>query len=156
MDCFVARASRNDGGRGSRLGQAKLPFLGIAQEYSPWIFAAGANRGFRALIDGRSREPRLSGNGGAHTSQDFPAHSPARNAMPDLSRIVLDPKILDGKPVVRGTRLSIEFVVGLLAEGWSEADILENYPNLGVEDVRACLAYALDALASEKVYPSAA
>ncbi len=76
--------------------------------------------------------------------------------MPDLSRIVLDPKILDGKPVVRGTRLSIEFVVGLLAEGWSEADILENYPNLGVEDVRACLAYALDALASEKVYPSAA
>jgi uncharacterized protein (DUF433 family) len=77
-------------------------------------------------------------------------------AMTDLSRIVLDSAVLAGKPVVRGTRLSVEFVLGLLAEGWSEADILDNYPNLSGDDVRACLAYARDALASEKVYPSAA
>lgn len=76
--------------------------------------------------------------------------------MTDLSRIALDPQVLAGKPVVRGTRLSVEFVLGLLAEGWSEADILDNYPNLSGDDVRACLAYARDALASEKVYPSAA
>ena len=76
--------------------------------------------------------------------------------MTDLSRIVLDAQVLAGKPVVRGTRLSVEFVLGLLAEGWSEADILDNYPNLSGDDVRACLAYARDALASEKVYPSAA
>jgi uncharacterized protein (DUF433 family) len=76
--------------------------------------------------------------------------------MTDLSRIVLDPAVLAGKPVVRGTRLSVEFVLGLLAEGWSEADIIDNYPNLGGDDVRACLAYARDALAAEKVYPSAA
>ena len=76
--------------------------------------------------------------------------------MTDLSRIVLDSAVLAGKPVVRGTRLSVEFVLGLLAEGWSEADILDNYPNLSGDDVRACLAYARDALASEKVYPSAA
>ena len=76
--------------------------------------------------------------------------------MTDLSRIVLDPAVLAGKPVVRGTRLSVEFVLGLLAEGWSEADVVENYPNLTGDDLRACLAYARDALASEKVYPSAA
>ena len=76
--------------------------------------------------------------------------------MTDLSRIALDPAVLAGKPVVRGTRLSVEFVLGLLAEGWSEAEVLDNYPNLSGEDVRACLAYARDALASEKIYPSAA
>ena len=76
--------------------------------------------------------------------------------MTDLSRIVLDPQVLAGKPVVRGTRLSVEFVVGLLADGWSEAEIVENYPTLTSDDIRACLGYARDALASEKVYPSAA
>lgn len=76
--------------------------------------------------------------------------------MTDLSRIVLDAQVLAGKPVVRGTRLSVEFVLGLLAEGWSEADVLDNYPGLSGDDVRACLAYARDALAAEKVYPSAA
>jgi uncharacterized protein (DUF433 family) len=42
--------------------------------------------------------------------------------------IALDPAVLAGKPVVRGTRLSVEFVIGLMADGWSEADILANYP----------------------------
>jgi len=77
--------------------------------------------------------------------------------MPDpLPRIVLDPDVLSGKPVVRGTRLSAEFVIGLLAEGWSEADVVANYPGLTHEDVLACLGYARDALGSEKVFPSAA
>lgn len=76
--------------------------------------------------------------------------------MTEPARIVLDPQVLAGKPVVRGTRLSVEFIVGLLAEGWSEAEILDNYPNLQRDDIRACLAYARDALASERVYPSAA
>lgn len=71
-------------------------------------------------------------------------------------RIVLDPKVLAGKPVIAGTRLSVEFVIGLLADGWSEADILENYPGVTHEDVIACLAYARDALSSEKVFSSAA
>jgi len=76
--------------------------------------------------------------------------------MSQPARIVLDPEVLAGKPVVRGTRLSVEFIVGLMADGWSEQDILENYPGLQREDIRACLAYARDSLASEKVYPSAA
>ncbi|HZK98716.1 MAG TPA: DUF433 domain-containing protein [Caulobacteraceae bacterium] len=71
-------------------------------------------------------------------------------------RIVLDPAILAGKPVVRGTRLSVDFVIGLMADGWAEADILENYPGMTHEDVAACLAYARDVVKSEKVYPSAA
>ena len=72
------------------------------------------------------------------------------------SRIVLDAKVLAGKPVVRGTRLSVEFVIGLLAEGWTQEEIRANYPGLAREDILACLAYARDTLSSEKVYPSAA
>jgi uncharacterized protein (DUF433 family) len=71
-------------------------------------------------------------------------------------RITLDPAVLAGKPVVRGTRLSVEFLIGLMAEGWNEADILANYPGLTKADLAACLAYARDLLQSEKVHPSAA
>jgi uncharacterized protein (DUF433 family) len=71
-------------------------------------------------------------------------------------RIVLDLTILAGKPVIRGTRLSVEVVIGLMAEGWKETDIMRNYPGIVHEDVIACLAYARDALSSEKVFPSAA
>ncbi|MGP8267868.1 MAG: DUF433 domain-containing protein [Beijerinckiaceae bacterium] len=76
--------------------------------------------------------------------------------MTDLGRIVLNPAVLAGKPVIRGTRLSVDFVIGLMADGWGEADILNNYPGLSHDDVAACLAYARDILRSEKVYPSAA
>jgi uncharacterized protein (DUF433 family) len=55
--------------------------------------------------------------------------------------IALDPNVLTGKPIIRGTRLSVEFVIGLLAEGWSETDILSGYPQVTGEDVRACLAF---------------
>jgi uncharacterized protein (DUF433 family) len=71
-------------------------------------------------------------------------------------RIALDPDVLAGKPVIRGTRLSVEFIIGLMAAGWSEAEILANYPGMTREDIRACLAYARDSLSSEKVFPSAA
>jgi uncharacterized protein (DUF433 family) len=76
--------------------------------------------------------------------------------MTEHPRISLAPDVLAGKPVIHGTRLSVEFVIGLLAEGWGEADILANYPNIAHDDVIACLAYARDALSAEKVYPSAA
>jgi uncharacterized protein (DUF433 family) len=59
-------------------------------------------------------------------------------------RIVVDPAVLVGKPVVKGTRLAVEFVVGLLAQGWSEKEVLDNYPGLAREDILACLAYAED------------
>ena len=72
------------------------------------------------------------------------------------SCITLDPKVLAGKPVIRGTRFAVEFVIGLMAEGWSEADILANYSGITHEDILACLSYARDTLSSEKVFPSAA
>lgn len=71
-------------------------------------------------------------------------------------RITLDPAVLDGKPVVGGTRLSVEHLIGLMAEGWSEAEILADYPGLAREDLTACLAYARDLLKAERVYPTAA
>jgi len=68
-------------------------------------------------------------------------------------RIIVDPQILAGKPVVKGTRLAVEFIVSLLAQGWSEPDIFRNYPGLTHEDVLACLAYAGELLQAETVYP---
>lgn len=68
-------------------------------------------------------------------------------------RIRIDPNVLAGKPVVAGTRLAVEFIIGLLAQGWSEADILKNYPGLAREDISACLQYAAETLEAEKVYP---
>ena len=56
-------------------------------------------------------------------------------------RIVIDEAILTGKPVIKGTRLAVEFIIDLLAHGWSEAEIIENYPDIGIEDIHACLAY---------------
>ena len=76
--------------------------------------------------------------------------------MTEHPRSSLAPDVLAGKPVIRGTRLSVEFMIGLMADGWSEADILANYPNVTHDDVIACLAYARDMLSAEKVYPSAA
>jgi uncharacterized protein (DUF433 family) len=68
-------------------------------------------------------------------------------------RITVDPRILVGKPVVKGTRIAVEMVVDLLAAGWTLQQILDSYPTLTEEDVRACLAYASEVLHSEKVYP---
>jgi uncharacterized protein (DUF433 family) len=67
-------------------------------------------------------------------------------------RIVIDPDVLVGKPIVKGTRLAVEFVVDLLAQGWTEADILRNYTGLTHQDIQACLAYASSMLKAEKVY----
>ena len=66
-------------------------------------------------------------------------------------RIVVDPDILLGKPVICGTRLAVEFMVDLLSQGWSEADVVSNYPGLTGEDIRACLSYAGAMLKAEGV-----
>jgi len=70
-------------------------------------------------------------------------------------RIAIDPEILCGKPVIKGTRLAVEFIVDLLAQGWTAADILKNYPGVAHDDILACLAYASAVLHTEKVYPLA-
>jgi uncharacterized protein (DUF433 family) len=71
-------------------------------------------------------------------------------------RITLDEKILAGKPIVKGTRIAVEFVIDLLGRGWTTQQILAKYDHLDPEDVRACRAYASDLLKSERVYASPA
>ena len=70
-------------------------------------------------------------------------------------RIELKPQVLCGKPVVKGTRISVEHVIKLLGDGWSEADVVTSYPQLTPQDVKACLAYAGNMLANERVFPLA-
>jgi uncharacterized protein (DUF433 family) len=74
--------------------------------------------------------------------------------MPDprlLQRITSDPEIFGGKPIVRGSRIAVELVLALLAQGRDVPSILAEYPDLEVEDVRACLAYAHAVIASETI-----
>ena len=71
-------------------------------------------------------------------------------------RIVVNPDVLVGKPVIKGTRLAVEFVIDLLAQGWTEMDILENYPGVTREDIASCLSYAGEVLKTEKVYAMSA
>jgi uncharacterized protein (DUF433 family) len=70
-----------------------------------------------------------------------------------LSRIVVNPKVMVGKPIIRGTRISVDAIIGRFAEGLSLREILEEYPSLMEEDVRAALAYAARVLAGEEVVP---
>jgi uncharacterized protein (DUF433 family) len=67
-------------------------------------------------------------------------------------RITLDPQILVGKPIIKGTRISVPFVMDLLGRGWTPDQILREYDHLKPEDLQACLAYASEALRSEQVY----
>lgn len=83
-----------------------------------------------------------------------------RGSVPDLpptdepmtvtDRIEQNPKIMLGKPVIRGTRITVESIVRKISEGLAEADVLDAYPGLKPEDVRAALAYAADSLAHEE------
>lgn len=66
--------------------------------------------------------------------------------MTDSSRISIDPKICGGRPTIAGTRLRVIDVLEMLADGVSEAEILADFPFICVEDIRACIAYAVEAV----------
>ena len=68
-----------------------------------------------------------------------------------MSKIIADPEILGGKPVVSGTRISVEHILGLLSSGMSEAEIVESYPLLTKEDVREVLRYASRSLKNDVI-----
>ena len=70
-------------------------------------------------------------------------------------RVSIDPQVMTGKPVIRGTRIPVELIVRMLAQGILEKDILQEYPRLQLEDIRAALAYAAQVLAHENVFPLA-
>jgi uncharacterized protein (DUF433 family) len=69
------------------------------------------------------------------------------------SRITIDPEILAGKPIIKGTRIPVELILDLLANGWTTEEILENYPQLKKKDIIAALKYAAQVLKEERVYP---
>jgi len=73
--------------------------------------------------------------------------------MPVSERIIVDPEILAGKPVIRGTRLAVEFILELLAAGQSDLQILADYPGLTREDILACLSYASYLAHEYRAYP---
>ena len=68
-----------------------------------------------------------------------------------MRRIICNPEILGGKPVVEGTRLSVDHILGLLSHGMSHADIVEAYPELTVEDVNEVIRYAAESLHNDVV-----
>jgi uncharacterized protein (DUF433 family) len=68
-------------------------------------------------------------------------------------RIEANPKLLVGKPVIKGTRLAVEFILELLAERWTHEQILKSYPQLTEDDIWAVLWYATETIKQEKVYP---
>jgi uncharacterized protein (DUF433 family) len=87
------------------------------------------------------------------TKDSSPIEKLRYNGLVMNERITINPAVLVGKPVIRGTRIAVEFIVGLLAQGWTIDDILLEYDHITREDVQACLAYAHQLLADEKVYP---
>jgi uncharacterized protein (DUF433 family) len=72
-------------------------------------------------------------------------------AEPLLSRITANPEIFGGKPIIRGMRISVELILSLLAQGESAEAILDDYPDLEAEDIRACLAYAHAVVKNDRI-----
>jgi uncharacterized protein (DUF433 family) len=70
--------------------------------------------------------------------------------MDSPTRVDVNPQIMQGKPVIRGTRIPVELILRNLGEGASEADLLDAYPNLVVVDIRAAMRYAADTIAHEE------
>lgn len=67
-------------------------------------------------------------------------------------RIVINPSVMVGKPVVKGTRIPVDTIIRLLAQGMTPQEILEDYPNLAMEDIRAALEYVADIVKGEDIY----
>jgi len=72
-----------------------------------------------------------------------------------LNRVTLNPKIMVGKPVIKGTRLTVEYILGLLAKGATIDEILDEYDGLTQEDIQACLLFATKSLESTVFMPLA-
>ena len=70
-----------------------------------------------------------------------------------LERIVVNPKIMGGKPTVKGTRITVEQVLKMLAQGLTTKEILKDYPHLSKDDVAAVLLYAAKVAGEEEIYP---
>ena len=73
-----------------------------------------------------------------------------------LERIDINPKVMVGKPVIKGTRLTVEYILGLLAHGATFSEIMDEYPDVSTEDIQACLLFATRSLESTDFLPLSA
>jgi uncharacterized protein (DUF433 family) len=74
---------------------------------------------------------------------------PEEAAMSTVDRVVINPRVMLGKPVIRGTRITVESILRKLGEGATDQDLLEAYPHLTKEDIKAAMTYAADTIAHE-------
>ena len=70
-----------------------------------------------------------------------------------MKRIVVNPKVMVGKPVIKGTRITVEAIVGRVAEGMTFSEIIEDYPYVTKDDIKAALRYAESLVAGEEIFP---
>ena len=70
-----------------------------------------------------------------------------------LSRITMNPKVMGGKPVIQGTRLTVQYILKLLADGWSFVDIKKEYDGISDQDISACITYASEVLDNTEFIP---
>lgn len=122
--------------RAGKLSSRKVGTQHLVNEAHLDAVAAGTGRVVQ------ERAPAYAATGGSRSAQL-------------RARIALDPAVLAGKPVVRGTRISVELVLDYLAAGSTTDEILDAYPTLTERDVRACLAFAAHRIRIETVYPIA-
>lgn len=141
-----------------------VPEVAARTGYSPetirrWIRAGRLRArkvGTQHVIDEADLAAVLE-TGGAREEPAAYVAAPPDDAVARLRRrIERDPRVLGGKPVIRGTRVSVELVLELAAAGWSQEDIVANYPQLEPDDVRACFAYAAAQLDDEWLRPGLA
>ena len=71
-----------------------------------------------------------------------------------LKRIIINPKVMVGKPIIKGTRIPVDAIVRLMAQGMKTEEILEDYPNLRKEDIKAALLYSAEVVSGEVVLPA--
>ncbi len=131
------------------------PFQGEPRGESPPARCPKPTRRNAGVATGHQRKCKDSFADGAARGVSFGCRirPVAYNLVAMNDRIIINAAVLSGKPVIAGTRISVEFVVGLLAKGWSTEDVLAEYDHLKREDIVACLAYAHQLLADEKLYP---
>ena len=84
---------------------------------------------------------------------DSKGYKGGKNEMIYMSRIIVNPKILGGKPIIKGTRISVEFILELLSSGMTTKDILKEYPHLKKEDIFTALDFATKSVKREEILP---
>lgn len=112
-------------------------------------------------MGGQTLGPADSSTITLHPPDAYDSDGPTERASCTERGLVMDwrdqieskPDVLCGKPCLRGTRLSVEHLVGLLALGWSTEDVIDAYPGLSKEDLFACLKFAAESVANEQLFP---